>query len=226
MGQRPHQSPARHRQRRLRRRRTLHQRAGRGRRAWFAGAADVAADRAVRRRRFLAPVVALCAVRCPGAGAHCRHRLLAADHRHAGIDLFGDRAQPLDRHTARYLLRQRSARQCAGAPGARPDANHARLRLPDSGSHAVRPRARARHPGHRDFRDAAGSAPHQPGHPSGQSGAGRSGPCLWRQRLAVAVQGAIADRAAHHHDRRQPDHHDGAVDGHHRLDGRRGRTRQ
>ncbi len=48
------------------------------------------------------------------------------------------------------------------------------------------------------------------GHSSSQQGTGRSRKCIWRECVPAVIQGAIADCVAGHHDRRQPDHHDGA----------------
>lgn len=74
---------------------------------------------------------------------------------------------------------------------------------------------------HGDLRRAAADSPHRPGHSPSRRRSHGSHQRLWRQPLAAAVRRATAAGAAKHHGRYQPDHHDGVVDGGHRLDDRR-----
>ena len=143
-----------------------------------------------------------------------------------GLTLVVHVDQPAAGRSARHLDREEPHRRDDRAPRARPDADHAGLRLPDSGRDAVRSRPRAGDSLHRDFRHAAGGASHVARHQACEPRDRRSGAGVRLHAVATALQGAVSERAAVDHDRREPDHHDGALHGDHRVDGGRGRSRQ
>ncbi len=111
-------------------------------------------------------------------------------------------------------------------PGARPDADPARVRLPGADRRAVLDRQPGRD--HRDLhlRGASPRALHRDRHPLGPEGRDRSRGGVRRDAPAGAAERAAAARGPGDHARAEPGDHDGAVDRRDRLAGRRRRARR
>ncbi|KAF1855861.1 hypothetical protein Lal_00000703 [Lupinus albus] len=212
LGQRCRPAPAGQLQWRLREHRRRGQRLLRADRALPHVAAGLAGDRRLRRPRAVAH-------RRQVRPVH-RRRLRAHHGGDPRADLLLDPDQPAAGRAPGHLGGEERAGGLHHPPHPRLHADHAGVRLPDSRRHALRPRPRARDHRHGDLRHAPGGAPDQPRHPPGEQGNRRGRAILRLHQLAAAIQGAAAERDALDHGRGQPDHHDGAVDGDHRLDGR------